>query len=245
MIHANRLPAWRIENRRNDLCRFDRIESNRQHFQPTLYSPPEVKIREITIHEPSSFLKRGHKLQSIRTIRVDSIESTRIDNIFNPPSKYRSTIFSKSRTNRQKGKRFVLIRWNRVHESISGLSNRKYQRRIDSVCMYVCMKNATCWYFSIVKRFIEEDRLPHLLFYGPPGTGKTSTILAVAKQIYSAREFNSMVLEVGIHWKLPGITCIISIRGFVWAYMYFWGSIYSKWNELTICRQHEGSSEHM
>ena len=52
-------------------------------------------------------------------------------------------------------------------------------------------------YLSIVKRFIEEDRLPHLLFYGPPGTGKTSTILAVAKQIYSAREFNSMVLEVG------------------------------------------------
>ena len=39
--------------------------------------------------------------------------------------------------------------------------------------------------------------MPHLLFYGPPGTGKTSTILAVAKQIYSGREFNSMVLEVG------------------------------------------------
>lgn len=38
--------------------------------------------------------------------------------------------------------------------------------------------------------------MPHLLFYGPPGTGKTSTILAVAKQIYSPREFNSMVLEV-------------------------------------------------
>ena len=50
--------------------------------------------------------------------------------------------------------------------------------------------------FSIVKRFVDEDRLPHLLFYGPPGTGKTSTILAVAKQIYSPREFNSMVLEV-------------------------------------------------
>ena len=90
---ANRLPAWRIDNRGNDSCRFDRIESNRQHFQPTLHSPPEVKIREITIHEPSSFLKRGHKLQSIRTIRVDSIESTRIDNIFNPPSKSTSTIF--------------------------------------------------------------------------------------------------------------------------------------------------------
>ena len=37
------------------------------------------------MHEPSSFLKRDHKLQSIRTIRVDLIESSRIDNIFNPP----------------------------------------------------------------------------------------------------------------------------------------------------------------
>ena len=47
--------------------------TNRHHFQPTLHSLPKVKIREITIHEPSSFLKHGHKLQSIR---VDSIEST-------------------------------------------------------------------------------------------------------------------------------------------------------------------------
>ena len=72
------------------------FEPNRQHFQPTLHSPPEVKIHEITIHEPSSFLKCGRKLQPIRTIRVDSIESTRIDNIFNPPLKSRSTVFSKS-----------------------------------------------------------------------------------------------------------------------------------------------------
>lgn len=27
-------------------------------------------------------------------------------------------------------------------------------------------------------------QLPHLLFYGPPGTGKTSTILAVARELY-------------------------------------------------------------
>ena len=47
-----------------------------------------------------------------------------------------------------------------------------------------------------VQRFMKEDRLPHLLFYGPPGTGKTSTILACAKMLYSAKEFNSMVLEV-------------------------------------------------
>ncbi|XP_014774067.2 replication factor C subunit 5 [Octopus bimaculoides] len=49
---------------------------------------------------------------------------------------------------------------------------------------------------NTIKKFVNEDRLPHLLFYGPPGTGKTSTILAVAKQIYSPKEFNSMVLEL-------------------------------------------------
>ena len=38
--------------------------------------------------------------------------------------------------NRQKGKRFVSTRWNRVHESISGLSNRKYERRINSSWVY-------------------------------------------------------------------------------------------------------------
>ena len=51
--------------------------------------------------------------------------------------------------------------------------------------------------FSVlVQKFINEDRLPHLLFYGPPGTGKTSTILAIAKQLYTKKEFGSMVLEV-------------------------------------------------
>jgi len=47
-----------------------------------------------------------------------------------------------------------------------------------------------------IQRFIKEDKLPHLLFYGPAGTGKTSTILAVAQQIYSRKEFSSMVLEL-------------------------------------------------
>ena len=71
-VCANRLPACRFDNRGNDLCQFDRIESNRQHFQPTLHSPPEVKICEIMIHILSSFLKRGHKLQSIRSNQVES-----------------------------------------------------------------------------------------------------------------------------------------------------------------------------
>ena len=47
-----------------------------------------------------------------------------------------------------------------------------------------------------IKRFMDENRLPHLLLYGPPGTGKTSTILACARQLYKGKEFNSMVLEL-------------------------------------------------
>lgn len=49
---------------------------------------------------------------------------------------------------------------------------------------------------NTIRKFIHEDKLPHLLFYGPPGTGKTSTILACAKEIYAPKEFNSMVLEL-------------------------------------------------
>jgi replication factor C subunit 2/4 len=29
-----------------------------------------------------------------------------------------------------------------------------------------------------------SPQLPHMLFYGPPGTGKTSTILALARQLF-------------------------------------------------------------
>lgn len=46
-----------------------------------------------------------------------------------------------------------------------------------------------------VKKLVRENRLPHLLFYGPPGTGKTSTILAVARQIYG-KSMSNMVLEM-------------------------------------------------
>lgn len=40
------------------------------------------------------------------------------------------------------------------------------------------------------------QRLPHLLLYGPPGTGKTSTILALARRIYGAKNMRQMVLEL-------------------------------------------------
>ena len=35
-----------------------------------------------------------------------------------------------------------------------------------------------------IKQLLLHESLPHLLFYGFPGTGKTSTIMALAKQIY-------------------------------------------------------------
>ncbi|CAF0862163.1 unnamed protein product [Didymodactylos carnosus] len=47
-----------------------------------------------------------------------------------------------------------------------------------------------------IKRYMELGQIPHLLFYGPAGTGKTSTILALAKQMYTPNEMKSMVLEL-------------------------------------------------
>ncbi|AET39011.1 replication factor C subunit 3 Ecym_3534 [Eremothecium cymbalariae DBVPG len=46
-----------------------------------------------------------------------------------------------------------------------------------------------------VRKFAQEGRLPHLLFYGPPGTGKTSTISALAREIYG-KNYRKMVLEL-------------------------------------------------
>lgn len=46
------------------------------------------------------------------------------------------------------------------------------------------------------KMWIDNDRIPHMLFYGPPGSGKTSTILAICKQLYSPSVFKQRVLEL-------------------------------------------------
>ena len=49
---------------------------------------------------------------------------------------------------------------------------------------------------ATITRFVESNRVPHLLFYGPPGTGKTSTILALARRIYGAANMRQMTLEL-------------------------------------------------
>ncbi|EJP62486.1 replication factor C subunit 3 [Beauveria bassiana ARSEF 2860] len=49
---------------------------------------------------------------------------------------------------------------------------------------------------ATINKFVDANRLPHLLLYGPPGTGKTSTILALARRIYGAAHVRQMVLEL-------------------------------------------------
>ncbi|PMD38707.1 P-loop containing nucleoside triphosphate hydrolase protein [Hyaloscypha variabilis F] len=49
---------------------------------------------------------------------------------------------------------------------------------------------------ATINKFVDTNRLPHLLLYGPPGTGKTSTILALARRIYGSRNMRQMVLEL-------------------------------------------------
>lgn len=47
-----------------------------------------------------------------------------------------------------------------------------------------------------LKTSIDQGSLPHLMFHGPPGTGKTTTILAVAKELYGPELYRSRVLEL-------------------------------------------------
>ncbi|KAI1105236.1 putative replication factor protein [Jackrogersella minutella] len=49
---------------------------------------------------------------------------------------------------------------------------------------------------NILQRTLQSSNLPHMLFYGPPGTGKTSTILALAKELYGPDMIKSRVLEL-------------------------------------------------
>lgn len=48
----------------------------------------------------------------------------------------------------------------------------------------------------MLKKTFDTGNLPHLIFYGPPGTGKTSTILAIAKELYGPENYRDRVLEL-------------------------------------------------
>ena len=48
---------------------------------------------------------------------------------------------------------------------------------------------------NTLEKFIQDDRLPHMIFYGPAGTGKTSSIVSCAKEIYG-EDYDMMVLEL-------------------------------------------------
>lgn len=49
---------------------------------------------------------------------------------------------------------------------------------------------------SVLRKTLSSSNLPHMLFYGPPGTGKTSTILALARQLFGPDNFRARVLEL-------------------------------------------------
>ncbi len=49
---------------------------------------------------------------------------------------------------------------------------------------------------KMLKKTLKNGNLQHLLFYGPPGTGKTSTILAMAMELFGPKVFSERVIEL-------------------------------------------------
>ncbi|EEB05986.1 DNA replication factor C complex subunit Rfc2 [Schizosaccharomyces japonicus yFS275] len=49
---------------------------------------------------------------------------------------------------------------------------------------------------QVLKKTMMSNNLPHMLFYGSPGTGKTSTILALARELFGPQLVKSRVLEL-------------------------------------------------
>lgn len=49
---------------------------------------------------------------------------------------------------------------------------------------------------KMLKKVLKTGNLPHLLFYGPSGTGKTSSVLAIAMELFGPKKFNERVIEL-------------------------------------------------
>jgi replication factor C subunit 2/4 len=49
---------------------------------------------------------------------------------------------------------------------------------------------------KMLKKTLKTGNLQHLLFYGPPGTGKTSTILAMAIELFGPKVYSDRVIEL-------------------------------------------------
>ena len=49
---------------------------------------------------------------------------------------------------------------------------------------------------KMLKETLKNGNLPHTLFHGKPGSGKTSTILAVAMELFGPRKFRDRVIEL-------------------------------------------------
>lgn len=71
-----------------------------------------------------------------------------------------------------------------------------------------------------LKTSIEQGSLPHLLFFGPPGTGKTTTVLAVAKELYGPDLYRSRVLELNGNASFASFCCHMVIIVLVSIYVY-------------------------
>ncbi|EPY51955.1 DNA replication factor C complex subunit Rfc2 [Schizosaccharomyces cryophilus OY26] len=49
---------------------------------------------------------------------------------------------------------------------------------------------------QVLTKTLLSNNLPHMLFYGSPGTGKTSTILALARELFGPQLMKSRILEL-------------------------------------------------
>lgn len=49
---------------------------------------------------------------------------------------------------------------------------------------------------SALNQSVKTGQVPHLLMYGPPGTGKTSTILAMASELFGKEFYKRRILEL-------------------------------------------------